>query len=300
MILVLVPEGHTPDGGTVLVDPANETSEESGQDLAEPFRVLGRTLWRVSDKTSIETGSGRCVIRPSSGISTAEEYRFSGDRFYGFESPWPLYRGRPTLRAAKAERAARAVPGNEVGWRQGKGEWQTQPTGYGLWDVRHIGAEELRHFSRAGILPERFVLSVRPGHDMTEGELVLTDAEAVMVAGSDPDTKVSATTTGEELRIQIKATDPNTPPVRTRLRLLWPSATELPVQAPFPGHGGRFLREGRPFDHDLAADDLYGVRATALSPDKQQEFWIEGELKALDVGTLLRVAHFRRPLRNSV
>ena len=297
VMLVLVPEGHAPDGGTVLADPTSETSEVSGQDLAEPVRILGRTLWRIADKTSIETSSGRCVIRPSSGISMAEEYRLSGERFYGFDSPWPLYRGRPTLRSAKAEQAARAVPANEVGWRQGRGEWRSQPTGYGLWDVRHVGAEELRHFSRAGILPERFGLSVRPGRDMTEGELVLTDPDAVMVAASDPDTKVSATTIGNELRIQVTATNPNSPPVRTRLRLLWPSANELTVRAPFPGHGGRFLREGRPFDHDLAADDLYGVRATALSPDNTQEFWIEGELKALDVGTLLRVAHFRQPLQ---
>ena len=297
VILVLVPDGCTPDGGFAVDESFEEHGEEPGLDLTESVRILGRTLWRIAEETSIETESGRCVIRPSSGIATAEEYRLSGERFYGFDSPWPLYRGRPTLRFAKADQAARAVPANEVGWRQGRGEWQSHPTGFGLWDVRHVAAGELRHFSRAGILPERFGLSVRPGRDMSEGHLVLTDAEAVMVAGSDPDTEVSATTTGDELRIQVTASDPAAPPVRIRLRLHWPGANELTVQAPFPGHGGRFLREGSPLDHDLATDDLYGVRATALSPNSTQEFWIEGELKALDARELLRVAHFRQPLR---
>ena len=297
VILVLVPDGCTPDGGFAVDESFEELGEEPGLDLTESVRILGRTLWRIAEETSIETESGRCVIRPSSGIATAEEYRLSGERFYGFDSPWPLYRGRPTIRFAKAEQAARAVPANEVGWRQGRGEWQSHPTGFGLWDVRHVAAGELRHFSRAGILPERFDLSVRPGRDMSEGHLVLTDAEAVMVAGSDPDTEVSATTTGDELRIQVTASDPAAPPVRIRLRLHWPGANELTVQAPFPGHGGRFLREGSPLDHDLATDDLYGVRATALSPNSTQKFWIEGELKALDARELLRVAHFRQPLR---
>ena len=299
VILVLVPDGYEPKGGSVLVDPSHENGEEPDQDQAGSVRVLGRTLWRIADATSIETDSGPCVIRPSSGATTVEEYRLSGERFYGFDSPWPLYRGRPTLRSAKAEQAARAVPANEVGWRTGRGEWQSQPTGYGLWEVRHVGAGELRHFNRAGILPERFGLSVRPGRDMTEGHLVLTDTKAVMVAGSDPDTEVSATTTGDELRIEVRAQDSSAPPVRIRLRLHWSGANELTVQAPFPGHGGRFLSDGRHSAPNLAADDLYSVRATALSPDSTQDFWIEGELKALDAGELLRVAHFRHPLRKS-
>ena len=71
------------------------------------------------------------------------------------------------------------------------------------------------------------------------------------------------------------------------------------MQAPFPGQGGRFLREGYTLDRDLAVDDLYGVRAVALSPDPNETFRIEGELKAPELGGLLRVAHFRRPLSKS-
>ena len=53
-------------------------------------------------------------------------------------------------------------------------------------------------------------------------------------------------------------------------------------------------------DRELAVDDLYGVRATALSPDGSRKFWIQGELKAQDLdGSLLRIAHFRLPLRKS-
>ena len=71
------------------------------------------------------------------------------------------------------------------------------------------------------------------------------------------------------------------------------------MQAPFPGQSERFLREGRTLDRDLAVDDLYGVRAVALSPDPNESFRIEGELKAPELGGLLRVAHFRRRLRGA-
>ena len=46
----------------------------------------------------------------------------------------------------------------------------------------------------------------------------------------------------------------------------------------------------------LAVDELYGVRAIALSADGTQKFWLEGELRAEDLGGLVRVAYFRRPL----
>ena len=45
--------------------------------------------------------------------------------------------------------------------------------------------------------------------------------------------------------------------------------------------------------------DLYGVRAVAFSPEPNETFRIEGELKAPELGGLLRVAHFRRRLRRS-
>ena len=46
-------------------------------------------------------------------------------------------------------------------------------------------------------------------------------------------------------------------------------------------------------------DDLYGLRATALSTDDTQRFWVDGELKAEDVGQVKPVAHFRLALRKA-
>ena len=298
-IFVLVPDAGKPD--------RLETSPEvllgqGGEPAGEPegqVHDLQRTLWRIFEPVAIETNSGRCVIRPASGQAVEEEYRLSGQRFYDLESTFPLFRGTPMLRIAKAEEVARAVPAKEIGWRQTGGDWRQNPTGFGLWELRHVRAGELRYFSRVGILPEQIRLSIKPGSDMSQGHLVLIGGDAVRVAAHDAEVVVR--TRSEEAAIQVHATARNTltPPVRLQLRLHWPGAAELAVQAPFPGQGGRFARDGQPVVRELAVDHLYGVRAIALSPDSTQRFWIEGELKAPDSGELLRVAHFRRPLSKS-
>ena len=298
-IVVLVPDACKPD----RLDASTESQlGQGGESACEPearVQDLERTLWRISEPTAIETSSGRCVIRPSSGQAAEEEYRLSGQRFYDFESTCPLFRGTPTLRVAKAEQVARALPANEVGWRQAGGNWRQNPIGFGLWELRHVRGGELQYLGRAGILPERISLSIEPGADMSQGHLVLNEADAVRVAAHDPEAVVTTRIEGATLQIHAAARDALTPPVRVQLRLHWPGAAELAVQAPFPGQGGRILRDGRPVDRELSVDDLYGVRAIALSPDGTQRFWIEGELKAPDLGGLLRVAHFRHPLRKT-
>ena len=298
-ILVLVPDGCTPTAGEVLTEPTLDGNEDEGEASTEPVRVLGRTLWKISSETSIETELGRCVVRPASGHAAEEEYRLSGARFYGIECRWPLFQGSPRLRLTREEQAARAVPAAEVGWRQGRGDWQPEPTGFGLWEVRHVRSGELRHLSRVGILPGEFSVAIQPGTDMSQGQFVFRHGEDVLVAGNDSKTEVAAEPAGRSVRVHVSAVDAANPPVRVQLRLHWPQGHELPVQAPFPGHGARILREGEPSGRLLAVDDLYGVRAIALSPDATQEFWIEGELKAPDIGRIVRVAYFRERLRKS-
>ena len=188
---------------------------------------------------------------------------------------------------------------NEVEWRQTGGEWQPHPKEFGLWEVRHVRAGELRHLGRVGILPKRFEYSIEPGPDMNQGHLVLTGGEHVRVASHGPEAIITARTEGDAVRVEVAAKDAVAPPARVKLRLHWPGAAELAVEAPFPGQGGRILREGQPLSRGLAVDELYGVRAIALSPDRAQEFWLEGELRAEDLGDLIRVAYFRRPLLKS-
>ena len=298
-ILVLVPDGCTPNAGEMLAEPTLDENKDGGETSTAPVRVLGRTLWKISSETVIETERGRCVVKPASEHAAEEEYRLSGARFYGLECRWPLFQGRPRLRLTKDEQATRAVPAAEVGWRQGRGDWKPEPTGFGLWEVRHVRAGELRHFSRAGILPDRLAVAIEPGADMSQGHIVLKHGEDILVAGNDSQAEVAAEPADGHVRVRVSALDTAEPPVRVQLRLHWPHAQELSVQAPFPGHGARILREGERSGRLLAVDDLYGVRAIALSPDATQEFWIEGELKAPDVGKLLRVAHFRERLRKS-
>ena len=239
------------------------------------------------------------MIRPTSGHTADEEYRLSGSRFYELECAWPLFRGQPRLRLERPEQPSRPVPANEVEWRQGGGEWLPEPTGSGLWEARHLRSGELRFFGRMGILPGQLSFSIEPGSDMSQGDFILNDADAVRVAGSDANTQVSAEPADDAVRVQVKAVDADSPPVRVRQRLHWPGAQELSVEAPFPGQGGRFLLEGSPVNRELAVDDLYGVRATALSPHGTHEFWVVGELKARDASRIVRVAHFREKLRKS-
>ena len=298
-LFVLVPDGCAPARGEPITEPLVPGSEEATQRADLQVRVLGRALWRVSERTAIETESGRCVVSPSSGQATEEEYRLSGQRFQGLESAWPLFRGPPTLRLARAEQPARTVRENEVEWRQTGGEWQPRPAEFGLWEVRHVRAGELRHLGRAGILPKQFEYSIEPGPDMNQGHLVLTGGEHVRVASHGPEAIITARTEGDAVRVEVAAKDAVAPPARVKLRLHWSGAAELAVEAPFPGQGGRILWEGQPLSRGLAVDELYGVRAIALSPDRAQEFWLEGELRAEDLGDLVRVAYFRRPLLKS-
>ena len=301
-IVVLVPDGCTVEdrAGGPLARSSAGNDEGPASRIGEEVRILDRTLWRIDEPTALETGNGRCIIRPSEQ-ATEEEHRLSGQRFYNLEAAWPLFRGTPKLHIAKSEQAPRAVPAGEVTWRTMGGEWRQNPDVFGLWEVRHVRGGELRHLGRCGILPDRFDLSVEPGSDMNEGHLAFNGAEAVMVSGHGEEAVVEVREKGGDVvRVHVAARDA-TPPVNVHLRLHWSGASPLPVQAPFPGQGGRFLHAGRPLKSGraIAVDDLYGVRATALSPDNSRKFWIAGELEAPDPGSLLRVAHFRRSLRKS-
>ena len=300
-IVVLVPDGCTPEH----LNPTAESSPEPVAALADGFEdqvhVLNRTLWRISESIAIDTGSGRCVIRPSSVHAVEEEYRLSGKRFHDLESTSALFRDAPILRVARTGQTPRAVPAGEVSWRQTGGNWRSRPHTPGLWEVRHLREGELRHLGRTGILPARFELTIEPGTDMGQGHLILTQAQGVRVAGvgQDAEAVVTARTEGDNARVHVATRNEAAPPAHVKLRLHWSGGSALTVQAPFPGQGGRFLREGRTLDRDLAVDDLYGVRAVALSPDPNETFRIEGELKAPELGGLLRVAHFRRSLGKS-
>ena len=299
-IVVLAPDGCTTDRMSALEESLAGESEGIDPSTGDNIRVLDRVLWRIAEPTAIKAAHGRCVVRPSSGQVVEEDYRLEGQRCYDLESAWPLFCGTPRLRVSRAEQALRTVPTNEVSWRQTGGEWQQRPETFGLWEVRHRRGGELRYLSRVGILPEQFRLSLAPGSDMSEGHLVLTGAEAVKVSDHGQEAVVTPRIEGNVVRIHVAARDAAAPPACIHLRLHWQGAAELAVQAPFPGHGGHFLRDNKPLDRELAVDDLYGVRATALSPDDSRKFWIQGELKALDLdNSLLRVAHFRLPLRKS-
>ena len=299
-IVVLAPDGCTTDRMSTLEESLEGESEGLDPSTGDNIRVLGRVLWRIAEPTAIKATHGRCVVRPSSGQVAEEDYRLEGQRCYDLESAWPLFYGTPRLRISKAEQAPRAVPTNEVSWRQTGEEWQQSPNAFGLWEVRHMRDGELRYLGRLGILPEQFRLSLAPGSDMSEGYLVLNGAESVKVSGHGQEAVVTPRIEGTVVRVHVATRNAVTPPAHIHLCLHWQGAVGLVVQAPFPGRGGRFLLDDKPLGRELAVDDLYGVRATALSPDDSQKFWVQGELKALDLdGSLLRVAHFRLPLHKS-
>ena len=262
-------------------------------------QVAGRNLWRITEPAVVYTDSGKCALNPSSQQMAEEDYRLSGDRFYGFASAYPLFRGDVRLHAARAEERPRAVPANELSWRAGSGDWQSRPDTFGLWEVRHVRHGILRHHDRLGLLPASLTLSIHPGSELGKGELALHGAMGVGVADDGSEARLDVVPIADGVRVRATALDHLAPPAEVALRLHWAGARELRLRAPFPCEGARFLRNGRPVDGSLAVDDLYGVRVTALSIDEVQRFWIEGELRAGDTWPVRKVAYFRRALRKS-
>jgi len=290
-LVALVPEGCTTD------QKADGLTESDIPSMTTDIRVMDRILWRIAKLTAIETGSGRCVIRPASQ-PVEEEYRLTGKRFYNLNTNWPLFRGQPAMRIAKpGQTTPRMVPVEEISWRRTGEDWQQHPDTFGLWEVRHVCNGELRYLGRIGRLPEQFDSRIEPGSDMREGHLIFNGAKGARISGGEGETEVAAQVEGDTVRVHIFSQE-TSPPAHVRLRLHWRGATPLSVFAPFPGQGGRFLRNGQPLEGGIVVDDLYGVWAIALSPDNFQKFWIEGDLKAPDEG-LLRVAHFRLQLHQS-
>ena len=282
-LLALLPDGSEPSTGEAL----NAT-------------VAGRRLWRISEPAIVQTDSGHCALKPASEQMVEEDYWLSGDRFYLFASTCPLFRGRPRLILSKAEATPRAVPPSEVSWRSAGTDWRLLPDGPGLWEVRHVQRSVLRYHGRLGLLPGALDLVVEPTSE-SEGHLVLGEGQGVGIACDSNGTDIEVERSAGQVRIRLSAFDAFNPPTDVALRLRWPGAHELRVLAPFPGAGARFLKNGEPLaESTLAVDDLYGVRATALSTDDTQRFWIDGELKAEDVGRRVkRVAHFRLALRKT-
>ena len=295
-IIVLAPYGVIPDRLDTLKEQSSKQDEAFANEPEVQVYNLERVLWKISQPVAFETTSGRCVVRPSSAQTAEQDYRLSGRRCYDFESAFPLFHGTPKLRVARGEQTARAVPANEVQWRQTGGDWRGHPDGFGLWDVRHVHRNELLYLGRAGILPPKMRACIEPGSELSQGHLLLHDADAVRVAEYDEEVAIAMQIEDRTVRVVVTAKNTITPPARLRLRLHWPGATELIIQTPFPGSGARILQDGKPVNRALVVDDLYGVRAVALSPEASQRFFIEGELKAPDLAELSRVAYFRRAL----
>ena len=289
-LLALVPDGCTVDEAEGVVDLGEQT--------------LGRSMWRVKQPATVRTDGGFCVIRPGVSQVSDEEYRFVGSKCYDLESSVPLFKGKPKLQLVRPERVPKTIPDNQIGWRQFGSEWCGSPTTYGLWEMRHVATDgELRFRGRTGILPDGFTLTPWPGEDLGRGEFVFGNAAEVRAAlfSTDVDVETDMETVegeGSAMRVAIKARNPSSPPAKVGLRLQWPSGRELPVEVRFPGRGGRFLSNGGPLTHLVAASELYGVRATAMSPDLRK-FWIEGALQAPDLGNLARVTHFRTQMVKS-
>ena len=275
-IVVLMPRGED--------RPPVATREEGD--------VVGRPIWRVHSAVTIRTEFGACTIHPGTQEQPAD-YLLRGDRWYDAYGAYPLYEGVPNLSVSKSGGPPRVVPAHEVQWRQQGGDWQPMPS-KGLWQVRHVVGGELRYFRRIGILPDGMAMELEPG-TVGEGCLAFTGADTVRVATDDA--SIDVRDHDDTLRVKLKAANPLQPPTTVKLKLHWHGTSELHVVVPFPGRGGQFLREGELVPPMVAADDLYGVRAVALSPKPNDRFWIEGELKALDLGNLGKVAHFRKLLR---
>ncbi len=292
-----VGEGTVRNRATEIIVLAPPHAGKPPDHVVVEGHALGRPVWHTTLPIKLETSSGPCVIHPATAEQPNQEYRFGGERWYRMTSEFPLFRGVPTLQASKSDGLPKAVPAPEVGWRQTGGPWCPRPVGYGLWQVRHMADGELQFHGRVGILPEAFSMELAPGESVSEGGLSLACAERVRVT-TESEVTLKASNSTNRVDVAVRAIDPNRPPGMLLLRLQWPGSAELPVETPFPGRGGRFLRQGETVQDVVSLGELYGVRAVAFDPMPSTNFWLEGELKAVDLGQLIKVAHFRRPLRS--
>ena len=291
-----VGEGTVRNRATEIIVLVPPHTEDPPDHVVVEGHALERPIWRTALPIKLETSSGPCVIRPATAEQPSQEYWISGERWYQMTSEFPLFRSAPTLRASRSNGLPTPLPAAEVEWRQTGGAWRPRPVGYGLWQVRHMADGELRFHGRVGILPKGFAVELVPAESVTEGSLIFAGAENVRVITESP---VELETSGStnSLHIDVNALDELSPPTTLHLRLQWPHSTsELPLEIPFPGCGGRFLRQGEAVQ-EASLDELYGVRAVAFAPIAGTKFRLEGELRAADLRELIRVAHFRRPLR---
>ena len=269
----------------------------------EQIYALDRSLWRVDKQLKIDTGVGICTVSPGSNQVSDEEYRFSGSRFYDLECNVPLFRDTPKLRLARPGQVPRVVNASEISWKQSKHGWQDKPDSYGLWHIRHIKNGELRFHDRVGLLPERFSLTLEAGQDASQGRLIIGGTDGARFSGQGEEVTVDARRKGDgdnTVLVDVSSRETTTPPPHVRLHIDWQGATALQVRAPFPGLGGYFLRDGEPLDGEIAVNELYGVRATAITPARPQAFRIDGELKAQDLEVGLRkIVHFSKPLKKT-
>ena len=292
-----VGEGTVRNRATEIIVLVPPHTEDPPDHVVVEGHALERAIWRTALPIKLETSSGPCAIRPATAEQPSQEYLISGERWYQMTSEFPLFRSAPTLRASRSDRLPTPLPAAEVEWRQTGGAWRPRPVGYGLWQVRHMADGELQFHGRVGILPKGFTVELVPAESVTEGSLIFTGAENVRVITESP-VELETSGSANSLHIAVTAQDERSPPTTLQLRLQWPHSTsELPLEIPFPGRGGRFLRQGEAVQ-EASLDELYGVRAVAFAPTAGAKFWLEGELKAVGLGGLIKVAHFRRPLRS--
>lgn len=298
-ILVLTSDRFPPHTGTLVFTQVARERIHGKPIISKPVQLLDRYLWTIREKSIVETDCGRCVIKPSSESSREEDYSLTGSQVFDLECKWPLFQGAPRLRRSMSEGPRRFVSDDEVEWRQGSGEWVTHPTGYGLWEVRHTHAGELKYLGRTGILPEHLSVSIRPDEEINKGQIEFSSPDAIRIASDDTEIGLSLVHAREVVLVRVHAKEETAPPIRIRLRLHWPGGHEIRVQAPFPGHGGRFLYSSGTSDQYLAIEDLHGGRAIAFSPNESERFWVDGQLKDPGLGDLFRITNFKEPLRKS-
>ena len=293
-----IAEGSVSDRAPkLLVALSEECTSSGGQALNEC--VVGRNLMRVMEPILINTCSGTCRVNPSSEQMKEEDYWLIGARFNELRSHYTLYRGAPRLAVARANDRLRTVPANEVNWRSNGREWLQQPDGFGLWEVRHIRAGVLRHREHIGLIPDSLKLTVQTNSNSSTGELLLSETQGVRVSDDGSDARLDISSTSDCVLVHASTPVDFNPPAELSLRLHWSRTRELSVFAPFPVESGWFLKNDLPVGKSLSIDEIFGVRAIALSTDDLQRFWIEGELKAEDTMPIRNVAFFRRNLRKA-
>jgi len=262
-------------------------------------KISGRSFFRVVGDCSVETDSGTIRILVGAETESRREHALTGKRFFNAQARVPLFRGAPELFEIAEDRPRRRVEATELQWKNRVGDfWINRPDTHGLWTVRRVADGVVVYSERIGILPEEFSMRLHAGELATKGAIVFENCGELDVGSEHIGIECEVVHHGPHTTVVLEAKSSEVAS-SISLFLKWGDSGQLQIDVPFPGRGARFEHSEHKFKlgQHLRVSDLHGWRAVVVSPDTVEGFRLFGELRAVDLDSVIsRIAYFEIPI----